>query len=98
MITDGEDTDSKVTEEEAIEAIVQKAVERKTGARGLRAIVEQIMIDIMYEIPSIKDHHCPFRPCQLGSRDHHLVNNGEKNKPKTKTCMAESKEVENAAS
>ncbi|MBA7709747.1 ATP-dependent Clp protease ATP-binding subunit ClpX [subsurface metagenome] len=41
-------------EDGAIEAIAQKAVERKTGARGLRAIVEQIMTDIMYDIPSIK--------------------------------------------
>ncbi|MEW5817180.1 MAG: ATP-dependent Clp protease ATP-binding subunit ClpX [Spirochaetota bacterium] len=40
-------------EEEAIDAIAQKALEMKTGARGLRAIVESIMIDIMYELPSI---------------------------------------------
>lgn len=39
-------------EQEAIEAIVQKAIERKTGARGLRSIIEEIMRDIMYEIPS----------------------------------------------
>jgi ATP-dependent Clp protease ATP-binding subunit ClpX len=39
--------------DEAIDAIAQQAVERKTGARGLRSIVENIMIDIMYEIPSL---------------------------------------------
>ena len=39
-------------EKEALEAIVNKAIERKTGARGLRAIVEDIMRDIMFEIPS----------------------------------------------
>ena len=39
-------------EQEAIEAIVDKAIERKTGARGLRSIIEEIMRDIMYEIPS----------------------------------------------
>ncbi len=39
-------------EKEAIEAIVEKAIERKTGARGLRSIIEEIMRDIMYEIPS----------------------------------------------
>lgn len=39
-------------EQEAIEAIVEKAIERKTGARGLRSIIEEIMRDIMYEIPS----------------------------------------------
>ncbi len=41
-------------EEGAIEAIAEKAVDRKSGARGLRSIVENIMIDIMYDIPSIK--------------------------------------------
>ena len=39
-------------EQDAIEAIVEKAIERKTGARGLRSIIEEIMRDIMYEIPS----------------------------------------------
>lgn len=39
-------------EPEALDAIVSKAIERKTGARGLRSIVEEIMRDIMFEIPS----------------------------------------------
>jgi len=39
-------------EYEALEAIVDKAIERKTGARGLRSIVEEIMRDIMFDIPS----------------------------------------------
>ncbi len=39
-------------EKDALDAIVDKAIERKTGARGLRAIVEEIMKNIMYEIPS----------------------------------------------
>ena len=38
--------------QEALEAIVDKAIERKTGARGLRSIIEEIMRDIMFEIPS----------------------------------------------
>ena len=38
--------------EEALTAIAHLAVERKTGARGLRSIMESIMMDIMYEIPS----------------------------------------------
>ncbi len=38
--------------EEALSAIAKKAVERKTGARGLRAILEDAMLDVMYEIPS----------------------------------------------
>ena len=39
-------------EDDAIETIVDKAIERKTGARGLRSIIEEIMRDIMYDIPS----------------------------------------------
>ncbi|MEO1937780.1 MAG: ATP-dependent Clp protease ATP-binding subunit ClpX [Sulfurimonas sp.] len=38
-------------EEDALRAIAQKAIKRKTGARGLRAIMEEAMIDIMYELP-----------------------------------------------
>lgn len=39
----------------ALKAIAKEAVERKSGARGLRAIIETAMLDIMYEIPSIPD-------------------------------------------
>ncbi len=38
-------------EEDALELIAEKAMEKKTGARGLRAILEEYMLDIMYEIP-----------------------------------------------
>jgi ATP-dependent Clp protease ATP-binding subunit ClpX len=43
-----------VFQDEAIEAIAKKAKSIKTGARGLRAIVEKVMVGIMYDIPSIK--------------------------------------------
>lgn len=39
-------------EPEAVEAIADKALERKTGARGLRSIMEKTMMDVMYRIPS----------------------------------------------
>lgn len=39
-------------EEDAVEAIADKAFERKTGARGLRSIMEDVMMDVMYRIPS----------------------------------------------
>jgi len=42
-------------EKEALEAIAEEALKRKTGARGLRAIMEEIMLDVMYEIPSRED-------------------------------------------
>lgn len=42
-------------EDDALNAIVGYAVERKTGARGLRAIMENVMMDAMYEVPSNKE-------------------------------------------
>ena len=42
-------------EEGAIHAIARQAIERRTGARGLRAIIEKIMQKVMYEIPGMKD-------------------------------------------
>ena len=39
-------------EDDAVEAIASLAVDRKTGARGLRSIMENVMMDVMYEIPS----------------------------------------------
>ncbi|MDT8299555.1 MAG: ATP-dependent Clp protease ATP-binding subunit ClpX, partial [Spirochaetaceae bacterium] len=41
-------------DEDAISAVADKAVKQKTGARGIRSIVESAMIDIMFELPSIK--------------------------------------------
>ena len=39
-------------EQEAVNLIAQKAIKRKTGARALKSIVEELMLDIMYDIPS----------------------------------------------
>ncbi len=40
--------------DEALKAIAREAIKRKTGARGLRAILETVMLDISYEVPSLK--------------------------------------------
>lgn len=42
-------------EDKALDGIVQKAVERKTGARALRSIVESILLDVMYELPTLEN-------------------------------------------
>lgn len=42
-------------EEDALREIAKKAIERNTGARGLRSIIESIMLEIMYEVPSRPD-------------------------------------------
>ena len=49
-----EDVSLKFTEG-ALKAIVKKAIQRKSGARGLRAIMEDCLMDVMYEIPSIEN-------------------------------------------
>ncbi len=41
--------------DEALEKVAEKAIERNTGARGLRSIMEELMLDLMYELPSEKD-------------------------------------------
>lgn len=48
--------------DEALRAMAKEAVTRKSGARGLRAIMEETMLDIMYELPSKKD----VRECVVG--------------------------------
>jgi len=41
--------------EEALRAVAKKAMERKTGARGLRSILEHVLLDIMYDLPSLEN-------------------------------------------
>lgn len=57
-------------ETEALVAMAKKALERKTGARGLRSIAEKIMLDVMYEIPSRSD----IKKCIITNA---VVENGE---------------------
>lgn len=49
-----EDAELSFTEA-GLKAIAHKAMERKTGARGLRSIVENALLDTMYELPSMSD-------------------------------------------
>ncbi|MFA7396749.1 MAG: ATP-dependent Clp protease ATP-binding subunit ClpX, partial [Sphaerochaetaceae bacterium] len=44
-----------IFEEGAVSAIAERSIAQKTGARGLRSIVESIMIDVMYDLPSRKE-------------------------------------------
>ena len=70
--------------QEALEAIVDKAIERKTGARGLRSIIEDIMRDIMFDIPS----NPKIEKCTI-TKDTVLNNAGPE------LIINENKEVEN---
>lgn len=65
-----DDVELEITDD-AVKAIARKAIDRKTGARGLRSIFEKIMSDIMYEIPSRTD----VKKCIVTKE---TVENGEK--------------------
>ena len=41
--------------DEALSAVAKKAMQRKTGARGLRTILENVLLDTMYELPGMKN-------------------------------------------
>ena len=43
-------------EDSALRAVAQKAIKRKTGARGLRSIMEESLLDIMYELPELEGY------------------------------------------
>ena len=64
-----EDVGLKFTDE-ALEAVAQDAIQRKSGARGLRAILENVMLDIMYDIPTMDD----VRECIIGEE---VIRKGE---------------------
>jgi ATP-dependent Clp protease ATP-binding subunit ClpX len=54
---------------EALRAIAQEAYRRKTGARALRSILEELMLDVMYELPSRKDvANCMITPEMVEKR------------------------------
>ena len=89
--------------QDALEAIVDKAIERKTGARGLRSIIEEIMRDIMFEIPSNPNiEKCIItKQTVLGEKGPELVINEnrkdkEKQNKKKKRQMPERQEKETA--
>lgn len=64
-----EDVGLKFTDE-ALEAVAQDAIQRKSGARGLRAILETVMLDIMYDIPTMDR----VRECIIGEE---VIKKGE---------------------
>ncbi|TCT25110.1 ATP-dependent Clp protease ATP-binding subunit ClpX [Melghiribacillus thermohalophilus] len=75
-------------EEDALSEIAKKAIERKTGARGLRSIIESIMLDVMFELPSRED----IEKCII-TRDTVVMENGKpKLMMKDGTILDENKE------
>src|SRR5213596_718308 len=68
--------------EDSLRAIAQQAIQRGTGARGLRAVLEEAMLDVMYEIPSRSDViGCTIsRECIVGGAPPLLTYRGEREK------------------
>ena len=89
-----------IFEEDALGAIVDKAIERKTGARGLRSIIEERMRDIMFDIPSNPN----IEKCVITKRtiidneapDIVVNNNKQQKRKKKKRQVPEGEEKETA--
>jgi ATP-dependent Clp protease ATP-binding subunit ClpX len=87
-------------EEDALKEVAKIAMKKKTGARGLRAILEQTMLDVMYEIPSNdKIVKCIItKDSILGVSKPTLVEGEKKPKEKKKSKLrAEKGDIENAS-
>ena len=73
----------------ALEAVSEQAIERKTGARGLRAILEDVMLDIMYEIPSRDDiAKCVITKEVIINKEKPIMVTAERKKDKKKEVTA----------
>ena len=75
--------------QDALKAVSAKAIERKTGARGLRAILEDVMLDIMYEIPSRDDiTKCVITKEVITNKEKPIMVTTERKKGKKKEVTA----------
>ena len=71
-----------IFEEDAVRAIAQKAIERKCGARGLRAIIEEVMLDTMFDLPSRKDvKSCTITAAAVRGEEKPVLTLGRRRKP-----------------
>ncbi|MFO7152913.1 MAG: ATP-dependent Clp protease ATP-binding subunit ClpX [Bacillota bacterium] len=75
--------------DEALQVIAREALRRKTGARGLRAILEEVMMDVMYEIPSRDDiAKCVITKEVVEKREEPIIVTSERKKSKKKEVTA----------
>ena len=74
---------------EALRAVAKKALNRKTGARGLRAILEEAMLDAMYQLPSMDDvRECMITDAVIDRNEPPVMTFGSKKKKKKSTGNA----------
>lgn len=73
--------------EDALDTIAKEAMKRNTGARGLRAIIEDIMLDVMYEVPSRDDiTKCTITKDVVGKKEQPILLTVERKKKKEETA------------
>lgn len=87
-----EGVDLKFTDE-ALKAVARQALKRKTGARGLRGVLESAMLDIMYEIPSkgnVKECTITDKVIEAGAPPELVLRSGDDQPPSDKKDSAES--------
>jgi ATP-dependent Clp protease ATP-binding subunit ClpX len=86
-------------EEEALREVAKTALKRKTGARGLRAILEQVMLDVMYDLPgNDKIAKCVVTKDSIEGTGKPLLLEGERRKRgESKTGVKAAKKIENAS-
>jgi len=69
-------------EEDAVRAIARLAIERKCGARGLRAIIESVMLDTMFELPGLHEvNACVITEKAVNGEEKPVLKNGLRHKP-----------------
>ena len=85
--------------EDAIKEVAKTALNRKTGARGLRAILEQVMLDVMYDLPANeKVAKCIItKEAIIGAGKPILEEGDRKKKPESKIGSKSGKKIENAS-
>lgn len=85
--------------EDAVKEIAQTALHRKTGARGLRSIIEQVMLDVMYDLPgNEKVAKCIITKESITGAGKPILEEGDrKKKLETKAGAKAAKKIENAS-
>ena len=73
--------------DEALENIADEAIKRKTGARGLRAILEEVLVDVMFDIPSQSDvEKCMITPEVIQKKEKPILVTADKKKKKEESA------------
>ena len=95
------DNTELVFEPKAVSEIARQAIKKKTGARGLRSVMEEVMLDLMYENPSLKSHSskkCVITPSAVLKKEKPEIKVSPKKTPvKTEQKSSESGSAEKIA-